>query len=262
MIDPGGYDLPTRNQRPLLNHVIPRAGQGQTALLKRGLHTKNEDKRGTRVKHSGDASRRTPFPIFGSRDTTHQQVCVPVLRGRYFPYLGNSVHGVRSCSGYLSWRVLVPLSGSLDEPDGLSLSTGKCIRRAMLRCALQGFKENFRGSHCPSLLRHRRRDSPDGYVCDRLRLCRCRDYRRQPAKLHHHRNSVPAHRRGLVLPPLAEFASVWSSARLTSRREHGAVAAYNSPRLPFAAVNGFADGFGSSRGLTMLVCTPDAQQTG
>jgi hypothetical protein len=66
-------------------------------------------------------SQRIPFPIFGSRDATHVQVCVPALRGRYFPYLGNSVHGVRSCSGYLSWRVLVPSSGSLDVPDGLSL---------------------------------------------------------------------------------------------------------------------------------------------
>ena len=136
------------------------------------------------------------------------------------------------------------------------------VRRAMLRCALQGFKENFRGSHCPSLLRHRRRDSPDGCVCDRLRPCRCRDYRRQPAKLHHHGSSVPARRRVLVLPPLAQFASFRSSPHLTSRREHGAVAAHNSPRLPCAAVNDFADGFGSSRGLTMLVCTPDAQQTG
>jgi hypothetical protein len=76
------------------------------------------------VKGTADPTPAHAIYNFGSRDSTHQQVCVPVHRGRYFPYLGNSVHGVRSCSGYLRAGVLVLLSGGLDEPDGLSLSTG------------------------------------------------------------------------------------------------------------------------------------------
>jgi hypothetical protein len=110
--------------------------------------------------------------------------------------------------------VLVPLAGGLDGPDGLFSLPGQCIQLAMRR-----FEENFLGSHYPSLLRHRHCDSPDGCVCDRLRLCRFLDYRGQPAKLHHHRNCVPARRRGLVLPPLAQFANVCSAARLTWRRD-------------------------------------------
>src|SRR5690349_6518124 len=108
----------------------------------------------------------------------------------------------------------------------------------------KGFKENFGGSHYPSLLRHRRRDSPDGRVCDRLRFCRCRDYGRQSAKLNHRWNCVPARRRGLVLPPLAKFASVWSSPRLTSRRDHAAGCRVQPLHdVLLAAVIDFADGF-------------------
>ena len=97
------------------------------------------------MKRSADATPAHAISNFGSRDATHQQVCVPVLRGRYFPYLGNSVHGMRSCSGYLSWRVLVPLSGSLDEPDGCRSLPGSVFDAKCFDAHCEDLRRTFVG---------------------------------------------------------------------------------------------------------------------
>jgi hypothetical protein len=130
MIDPGGYDLPTHMQRPLLNHVTSTSTPGQTALNTRisGGPPEAQRWRHAGARHfqfSDHAIRRISKLVFR---------CIAV--GIFRTLAATSTACVHARD--VSWRAR-PLI-CLDKPDGLSFSTGtirstrnaKDLRRAFV----------------------------------------------------------------------------------------------------------------------------------